>query len=737
MKRGLATVAVSALAVTGIPFLMTSASAAGAVATTLTAASKDGAAFDDDEFAAGDLTVDVKDQDGNPLTGQSVFYTWNVAPFAATAGYPKHLPPAVAVDNGDGTYRVAFPAGEPSGTYTLSYYSNTDGLPGQGPNDPTGPDLVVKAGQAALAWKDGATAQVPAATTATLEGRLALEDGTALAGRHVALSWTASDNAVVAAQDAQPAGTTRTGDTEADAVTEADGTFGIAIADPATPDANELNGDLDADTTFTPNAATLDVDFLKNAAAADISLSQTKLVDGLATPGRPVAVDVTVENADGAVLTDYPVTIEVDRGFLSPDAGTAADLVPDPAPAEGALYGEWKSDGTEKASTTDDTGKAGAVVAIEDDAAFATSSTVVTTVTVTAGPVTETFPVTFTSTDPLNGGDVRVQPAADQTVSVLPKAPTSKNVKYDLFVEDQFGNLVDGEQVKVTDDLPGATVNASDARVLVASQLEGEQPALTLASPTPSDQTPSATWEVDSNTWMDGLAPGVDFVRDSGNEDTVRRTDGAPVEWYAVDYATSDFTMTHDGIDPQGVGTTVVVTYRAVDQFGEPIQGLQVKFFRAGPDDEQDGDSDAAVLTDAAGTAEYVFQGVTDGTAIIDTLVREPAPSTTIIHNAGVNHLVTFGAAKAEVRSRLVAKNKGDKDRITVTAPRTARGAKVLIYGLIDGKVTKVGQGLLNRQGTLVKDVRDRNGKKATKYAAIVRATSRTLQDVTNVDGAR
>ena len=207
MKRGLATVAVSALAVTGIPFLLGSASADSATGTsyaaqttTLTAASKDGDAFDDDEFTAGDLTVDVEDSNGHPMAGQPVRYAWHVAPFEATAGYPKDLAAGQAADNGDGTYSVGFPAGEPSGTYTLSYYIDNDGTPGQGAAEPTGTDLVVKAGQATLAWEDGATAQRPAATIAGFEGSLELEDGTALTGRNVALSWTAADNAVVADQ---------------------------------------------------------------------------------------------------------------------------------------------------------------------------------------------------------------------------------------------------------------------------------------------------------------------------------------------------------------------------------------------------------------------------------------------------------------------------------------------------------------------------------------------------------
>ncbi len=662
-------------------------------AAALTASSTDGAAFDDDEFAAGDLQVTVKDQNDNPLAGESVTYFWHVAPFATTAGYPKDLPAAVASDNADGTYDVAFPGGEPSGTYTLNYYINTDGIPGEGPTDLAGTDLVVKAGQAELTWADGATAQAPAGSTATFEGSLELEDGTALAGRNVSVGWGPTGDAVVAAQAAQPAGTTRQSNTTADAVTKADGTFGIAIVDPtATPNVDELDGDLDADTVPTPGigdandtAPTLDVDFLKNpdpSTPADITISGANLVDALATPGRPVDLDVNVENSDDVDLTDYPVTIEVDHGFLSPNAETAADLVADPEAAQDGLYGEWKSDGTEQEFTTDDSGNTGAVVAIEKDAAFATSDTVTTTVTVTAGTVSKTFTVDFTSENPLNGGDVRVElaAAADQTVSVLPSAPTTETVQYDLFVEDQFGNLVDGESVDLTDNLVAAEINGVDGATTAMSQLENEAPALTLSSTVAGDQVVSADWVVDSNTWTDGnVAPGFQPERDSDNEDTTFEDDAAAVNWYVIDYATSQFAMAHTGGSQLPVGSTTTVTYAAVDQNGEPIEGLQVNFFRAGPDDEQDGSGDAAVVTDENGLAQYVFQGIKSGTAIIETVVREPAPSTTIIPAAGVSHTVKFGQQKRSINAKIVkARSQGNKDVLVVKAPRAARGAKVL-----------------------------------------------------------
>ncbi len=723
------------------------------VVTTLTASSKDGAAFDDDENAAGDIEVTVKDQNNNPLAGETVRYSWNVAPFATTAGYPKDLPEQTSVTGVDGTADIVFPGGEPSGAYTLNYYVNSDGTPGQGTTDPTGADLAVRAGQAALTWQDGATAQAPAGTTATFEGSLELEDGTALGGRNVAIQWTKNvlGNAVIAAQGAQPAGTTRLGDTTAESVTKADGTFGIAISDPAAVlTVDELDGDLDANTIATPgignagdSAPTLDVDFLKNpdpSTPADITISGANLVDAMATPGRPVDLDINVENSDNLDLSDYPVTIEVDHGFLSPNAEAAADLVADPEAAQDGLYGEWKSDGTEKEYTTDDAGDTGAVVAIEEDAAFATSDTVTTTVTVTAGTVSKTFEIDFSSENPLNGGEVRVAlaDAADQTVTVLPKAPTTETVKYDLFVEDQFGNLVDGESVDLSDNLAGAKINAVDGATTANSQLENEVPALTLSSTSAGSQTVSADWTVDSNTWTDGnVAPGFQPARDSDNEDTTLEDDAAAVDWYAIDYAASNYAMAHTGGANLPVGSTTTVTYGAVDQNGEPIQGLQVNFFRAGPDDEQDGAGDAAVVTDENGLAQYVFQGIKAGTAIIETVVRQPSPSTTIIPEAGVNHVVKFGDAKKAIAAKLTTKSKGNKDVLTVKAPAKARGAKVVFYAKKNGEWVKVGKGTLNNRGDLTKRVRDRNGNKRTSYVALVRGTSRTLADTTKISRVR
>ncbi len=60
-------------------------------------------------------------------------------------------------------------------------------------------------------------------------------------------------------------------------------------------------------------------------------------------------------------------------------------------------------------------------------------------------------------------------------------------------------------------------------------------------------------------------------------------------------------TLTASGTDPRPVGTTVTMTYTAIDQNGEPIDGYEVDFFRAGPDDTNDGEPQVTRFTRRCG----------------------------------------------------------------------------------------------------------------------------------------
>ncbi|MCV4601315.1 hypothetical protein OFC63_35390, partial [Escherichia coli] len=77
---------------------------------TLTASSADGAAFDFDENDGDDIQVTVRDQNGNPLAGQTVRYHWVIDPFA-TGVDNVTTAEAIATDAGNGRYNITFPAG--------------------------------------------------------------------------------------------------------------------------------------------------------------------------------------------------------------------------------------------------------------------------------------------------------------------------------------------------------------------------------------------------------------------------------------------------------------------------------------------------------------------------------------------------------------------------------------------------------------------------------------------------
>ncbi|GAB2445649.1 hypothetical protein GCM10027062_28070 [Nocardioides hungaricus] len=710
-------------------------------ASSLSAASADGAAFDFDENDSNDIQITVRDQSNAPVpAGTQVSWQWVIAPFDNTVTAPSPINGGGATA-ANGTVDVAFPTGQPAGTYTLNYWINRDGTPGEGSGDLSGTDLVVKAGNANVVWADDAVAQAPAGTTATFEGSLKLEDGvTGLPGRNLAIAWTknASGNAVLGAQAAQPAGTTRVSDTAATTTTGADGGFGVAVSDPAVPapgpQVDELAGDLTAQTTNTTNignandASSLQVDFLKNTAPstpADIDIHLDDLINGMATPGRPMDLDVTVSNSDGTELTDYPVTVSVDRGLVGADAESESDLVPDPAAAEGGAYGEWKFNGTSQELTTDDGGETGTIVGIEKDDLFRTQSTVPVTVTIKAGNVTTTQVIDFTSQDPLNGGNLSIELDDQQSVSVLPKAPTTEAVGYNVFTTDQFGNLVDNESVDLTDDLAGALVNGSDSPTTVNSQLASESPSIVLSSGTAGSQKVSGEWDTVTNTYTDGDTSTPGFQPSVVTKPKTATATSAAVDWYAIDFANSVYSLTHTGADTQPVGTTVTETYKAVDQNGEPISGLDVEFFRTGPDDLGDGDGNSGGTTNAQGETYYVFQGAKAGTATTTAVVyMYNGTDWVLVPQAEQTDVVKFRGTVNDPNLKVTGKGKG-KDRVKADAISAAAGAKATLW--VGGK--KVASRTLNGSGNAIFTVKDKNGNKPTKYTVKITSTSKTTAD--------
>ncbi|MBA8804498.1 hypothetical protein FB382_002789 [Nocardioides ginsengisegetis] len=733
-----------------------------------------GNALDFGEYAASPVTITVKDNQGAPKAGQVVQYAWTVVPFAGgdsqTAGSGS-----TAATGADGKATVPAPTGGVPGVYTLNTYVEKDGNPGQTAGDLQSAPLAVKMGNATIVFKDGSVAQAPAGSTKSFDGILRLEDKTPLGGREITFDYApGTETAPAGVGDSivsatQPAGTTRISNNSAKDVSDADGVVTVSLTDPSeTVQPNELNADLDAATSGdaadagasnTPPADnapgdSLQIDWLKNAnptSAADITISGANLIDDASTPGRPVDLDITVKNSDGVTLTDYPVTVTVDHGFFSPNAETEADLVADPAPAQGGLFGEWKDLGASQTLTTADDGTTGIVSAIEKDAAFDTSSTVTATVTVKAGNVTKTFDVDFTNgidgTDagnaytpategPLNGGEVKIERDDTQTVTVLPKAPTSESVNYNLFATDQFGNLVDGVPLAISDDAPAAHWNNNDP-ASVSSQLKNEDAALELSATAAGDQTITGTWNnAPTNTWDDAVpaTPKFDAVRKTGTKTLSGKSE--TVHWYSIDYAASTYTLTHTGADTQPVGTTVTETYKAVDQNGEPLSGFDVTFYRTGPDDLQDGDGNSYGTTNQQGETTYVFQGAKAGTATITATLREQdgqnsAPTGDLIPQGEKTDTVSFkNADPVAIHPGIFTKHVpasdsiAGYDRITVNAGKAGADAVVKLYRVKNGVAKRVKSKVLGADGKAIFKRADLNGDKKNFYYATVSATS-------------
>ena len=110
-------------------------------------------------------------------------------------------------------------------------------------------------------------------------------------------------------------------------------------------------------------------------------------VGGGAAPGAPVEVVASVkgdngtpgDTSDDVVLKDQPVTVSVDRGFLSPDASTVSGLtLAEGHRAAGDLWGYVRNDGTSASLTTGDAGNWIRVSVTESRTAYTSPSAAAT-----------------------------------------------------------------------------------------------------------------------------------------------------------------------------------------------------------------------------------------------------------------------------------------------------------------------------------------------------------------------
>jgi hypothetical protein len=703
-----------------------------AVPTTLAATSADGAAFDLGEYAAGDVTVQVKNQNGgnfNPADAEDVQYFWQITPFAGGAQIrvPAGTATTTAVDDegaadapgaGDdeGKYTIAFPAGQPSGTYELFAALEADSL-GNGAIA-SSKVLTVKAGQAKVTYDQSNPQSAPAGGQVAVDGQLVLEDGTGLAGRTVNANFARGTVGSDPAMDAgilPAAGTTPV--LSRAFTTAADGSFSLVVDDPAdTPQGTEVGGKLSASVAFVAEAATqFGVDF--SSAAPPAGSTVTLDTETGARPGETVTGSALVQLPDGPdvdTLPDGPVagttvTLTVDQGFFT-------DGTPDPAPVVGADAGEFKSLTQTITGTTDANGRVSYQVAIERNTGFDDDGMVKATVTATAGTATDTEDVDYTSANPVNGGSVSLElsPEAEQDGSTTP-APVGNDVAFDVYALDQFGNRVGGETVNLSEDGDDATTSAATA----TTDFEDDGD-FTVTSTEGDDVTVTASWTTETRKYTTATGTGSPAA---GANETL--TDTATVEFAAFDLSAADLFLISKPGGTIKVGGAVTETLTVVDEFGDlGPSGLQVTFTRVGPG----GTSDTVTrLTNANGQASYAFVGTVKGVSTITAEVTDGSQVKTVTDK------VTFASAVKTIKATISGTDNGAaKDKVKVSTAPAAPGAKVTLYKVVKGKKVVVGVKTLKANGKASFGAADTNGNAKTKYYVVVAKTASTTSDRSN-----
>lgn len=521
------------------------------VNTSLVASAVDGYSdFDLDEVTGAengdDFVATLKDQNGGPIAGQPVEYSWHFVPSGGGAATDTAFASAGST-NAQGQVAIPFPAAGAAGTYTLNVRRpnvNGTGLL-------NGTPVTVDVAESEITFEGGNSVNAPVNGSTTITGTLALVDGSGpLGGRTVALTYApGSGDASFAAT--QPSGTTRTSATQATAVTAADGTFSVTLTDPTVPPnvtpvpetgtltavATGLNT---GDVTPGPADATdsIAVRFQQPATVGRIDIGTQVLAPAgtnvtKAGPGVPVDLDITVYGTDNDAnpandpkLGDVPVEVTVDKGFLSPNAESTTDLTlaADHDDA-GDLWGYFQNDGADETVDTGDAGaalgSAGVVAAIEKDAGFDDDGLTDLTVTVKAGSVTKTETITYDVRALLNATDPSFERAAGEPAGDV---TAGDELDFQLYVHDQFGNLAGDGLARVSDDSPVADFDTDEAADTTLTDFTNSGPGVTAFSDAPTTQTLTAT-----------MTPGAVTVNGTGdpvvdNGKTVA-VDSDPITW--------------------------------------------------------------------------------------------------------------------------------------------------------------------------------------------------------------
>ncbi|MDQ4051497.1 MAG: hypothetical protein M3237_02210 [Actinomycetota bacterium] len=503
----MAATAIAALAVTGIPALASTAHAA--VGSVAVAGVNSFTAFDVDELAvADDIIVTIKETGGTPSpAGTAVEYNFVRTNEAGVAQPASGWLPGGSTTDATGVMKLGF-APDGLGTYVLQVRTVGSQI--------AATPFTFVVGESEITWADGTSASSPLNGSDTYTGTLALTNAakTPLPQRAVAIEYTGTD----ANFGPQTAPSVRVDANSATSSTAADGKFSVSMTDPVTNPAVAETGLLAADASLLNagdlNAAAdaydeLTVNFETPPVVKAVTIDDANVFGGPAAPGKPVELEITVTSegptpaaGDDIVLKDIPVSVAVDKGFLSPDSKPGLNTgINDLALAagqgdEGDLFGFYEDLGTtETVDTSDDQvdNAAGIIATMAKDAGFNDDGLVNQTVTVTAGgkTATETFtydvrnylniPATALRRDGTPAGNVQVPGAVD----------------FKLYAADQFQNLVGDQFATVTDNTPDAKVVTEAFGA--TTDFINDNPSVTASATTPVNQVITATVNTDEN----------------------------------------------------------------------------------------------------------------------------------------------------------------------------------------------------------------------------------------------
>ena len=252
----------------------------------------------------------------------------------------------------------------------------------------------------------------------------------------------------------------------------------------------------------------LEVNFEEAPVVKAVTLTKKNVFPGAtAAPGKPVELNVVVTSegptplpGDDVVLKDYPVSVAVDRGFLSPDSkpGLTTGVNDLKLTAEqddaGDLFGFYEDLGkTETVDSSDDQGAnnaAGIIATIGKDAGFNDDGLVTQTVNVAAGGKTASTTISYDVRDYLNLVAVAFRKDGGST-------NVPGNVDLKLYAGDQFGNLVGDQAASVSDNTPVARVTTEAGGA--TTDFINDNPAVSASSDQPVSQTITASINADEN----------------------------------------------------------------------------------------------------------------------------------------------------------------------------------------------------------------------------------------------